>query len=70
MSPRDRINRARWSREQRARAVAIMAASLPTVEEARAKEIAALRQMAEMMKDLPHMASSREAVIARIEYLS
>lgn len=71
MSPQDRRNRARWSRDQKAEASRRFAASLPSVEQERAEKLAALREMAEMMEAMPHMAralANVRAEIARLEH--
>ena len=66
---KDRINRARWSREQKSRASAIFAASLPSVEQERADKLTGLQRQAELMTDMPHMARPLAIVLAEIERL-
>ena len=66
---KDRANRARWSRDQKAQASDNFAAELPTVSKVRAWRIAELRQLATMMEDRPHMASTLAAVRAELAKL-
>lgn len=70
MSPQDRRNRARWSQDQRAEAGRRFAASQPDPAQQRAEKLATLREMAEMMEAMPHMAGTLARVradIARLE---
>ncbi len=67
---RDRINRARWSRDQRLTASERFAASLPSVEQVRAAKLAGLRESAEMLREFPHMAATLAKVEAEIARLS
>lgn len=70
MSAPDRINRTRWSRDQRSKARAAFAVSLPSVDQARADKLAALRETERLMADLPHMARTLAIVRAQIAALT
>jgi hypothetical protein len=70
MSNADRRNRARWSRDQKAKASAAFAAAQPDPAQERAEKLAAFRQMEAMMEAMPHMAPTLESVRAEIARLS
>lgn len=65
----DAMNRKRWATDQKKRARAAFAAQLPSVEQERADRPAALRDMAEAMEGLPHMATSLARVRTQIAEL-
>lgn len=69
MSSVDRINRARWARDQKAMARARFAATIQPEQE-RAERLATLQALADAMEGQPHMAPTLAAVRAEIARLT
>lgn len=62
----DAQNRQRWSIDQQRKARAAFAAQQESADTVRARRLAELRKMAEMMADMPHMAKTLARVQAEI----
>ena len=69
MSSKDRANRARWSREQKAAVSAKFAAEIPSVEEVNAVRLSELRTLEGLMVGRPCMARTLAAVRSEIASL-
>lgn len=69
MSTADRINRARWSRNQKKRAALVAAGSLLSVEESRAADLNGMLQLEAALIEYPNMAQTLAKVRERIKYL-